>query len=156
MIIGIDISQTAYFGGGVASYTYNLVKALLEIAPENRYVLFGASLRRLNLLRENLASLSKSNQLQLRLLPIPLLLMDLLWNRLHIIPIDTILGKVDVFHTSDWLEPPSRVPKITTIHDMLIYKYPQYIDSNIISTQKRKLKWVASESKVIIADSQST
>ena len=45
MRIGIDISQIVY-GTGVAVYTRELVRALLQLDQEDRFVLFGGSLRR--------------------------------------------------------------------------------------------------------------
>ena len=84
----------------------------------------------------------------------------MLWNKLHIIPIETFTGKLDVFHSSDWLEPPSKCPKVTTIHDLAIFKYPDVFvpkgGHNIIENQKRKLAWVKKEEKTIIAVSEST
>ena len=47
MRIGIDISQLAYSGTGVANYLENLVSELLKIDTKNEYVLFfSSSLRR--------------------------------------------------------------------------------------------------------------
>ena len=46
MIIGIDITMLVYPGSGVANYTYNLVKNLLQYDKENEYRLFYSSLRR--------------------------------------------------------------------------------------------------------------
>lgn len=43
MRIAIDISQIVY-GTGVSQYTENLVRHLLKIDKNNRYVLFGSSL----------------------------------------------------------------------------------------------------------------
>ncbi|MDP2860286.1 MAG: hypothetical protein Q8N98_01070, partial [bacterium] len=46
MKIGIDISQLAYSGTGVATYTQNLVENLLNLDRENEYILFFSSLRK--------------------------------------------------------------------------------------------------------------
>jgi len=46
MKIGIDIAMLVYQGSGVATYTYNLVKNLLQIDKKNSYHLFYSSLRR--------------------------------------------------------------------------------------------------------------
>lgn len=149
MKVGIDISQIAYRGSGVATYTENLVKHLLEIDKENEYILFFSSLRQKP--PENF----KSNNFKL-----PPILLEFLWNRLHILPIEKFVGKVDVFHTSDWLEPPAKCPKITTIHDLAIFKYPQTFapkgGHNIVKNMRRKLELVKKDGDFVIAVSQST
>ena len=43
MRIGIDVSQLNYEGTGVANFTYNLVKKLLEIDKKNEYRLLRQS-----------------------------------------------------------------------------------------------------------------
>jgi len=46
MKIGIDISQIAYEGTGVANFLSNLVSNLLKFDKKNEYILFYSSLRR--------------------------------------------------------------------------------------------------------------
>ncbi len=140
MRVGIDISQTVYEGTGVAAYTKNLVEKLLEIDKKNVYVLFGSSLRRR----------------QKGFWPFPPTFLDLLWNRLHILPVENLIGKIDVFHSSDWTQPPTKAKKVTTIHDMVVYKFPHSSHSNIVTVQKRRLEWVKKECDAVIAVSAST
>lgn len=140
MKIGIDISQIAYAGTGVAVYTQNLIDNLKIVDKKNSYVYFGSSLR--------------------RPLPgfwrFPPTVLDILWNQWHIMPVENLIGKVDVFHSSDWTQPPTKAKKVTTIHDLVVYLYPESTHSKIIDTQKRKLEWVKKECDLIIAVSQST
>ncbi len=46
MKIGIDISQLAHEGTGVANYLKHLVSAMIEQDSVNEYILFYASLRK--------------------------------------------------------------------------------------------------------------
>lgn len=153
MKVGIDISQTVFLGTGVAVYTQNLIDNLLKIDQKNNYVFFGSSLRR----REK------------GFWPIPPIILEILWNRLHIFPVENFIGPVDVFHSSDWTQPPAKARKVTTIHDLLIYKFPEYshpktefrVDvfapsPNIVASQKRRLEWVKKECDMVIAISEST
>lgn len=98
MKIGIDISQVIY-GTGVSVYTRNLVENLLRIDHENEYILFGGSLRRLkelkNITNDFHARVYGSNIS--RLYPIPPSFTDILWNKLHLLPIELLTGKIDVF-----------------------------------------------------------
>lgn len=147
MRIGIDVSQIAYEGTGVASYTRNLVKSLTKIDQDNEYVLFGASLRRKNVLQ---------NFAPGKYFSIPPTALDIFWNKLHILPVENLIGKVDIFHSSDWTQPPTKAKKITTMHDLVVYKYPESSHPKIINTQKRRLEWVAKECDIVIADSIAT
>lgn len=157
MRIGIDISQLAYPNSGVAVYTRNLVTHLLRLDKENEYVFFGSSLRRRRYLStihfNDLNHLSKAWK---QIFPFPISFLEQIWNKFHMLPIEQFLGAIDVFHTSDWLEPPAKAPKVTTIHDLLVYKYPSEMHPTIVANQRQKLRWVKKESARILVDSEST
>ena len=171
MKIGIDISQLAYPETGVANYLQNLVSSLIAIDKNNQYVLFFSSLRK-ELVISNFKFLNKSQypNVTIRKFRIPPTLLDILWNKLHILPIESLIGDVDIFITSDWTEPPTKkAKKVTILYDLMIYKYPQeshhqtkfnllklIISPNIVEVQKRKLQWVKKESQRILCISKST
>ena len=156
MKIGIDISQIAYERTGVAELVRNLVENLLRIDKKNEYVLFFSSFRR-NFQFSILNFHSIPNNLAIKQFKFPPILLDLLWNKLHILPIEWLIGDVDVFITSDWTEPPTvRAKKVTILYDLIVYKYPNETDRKIIEVQKRKLKWVKKESDLVLCISEST
>lgn len=146
MKIGIDISQVVY-GTGVSVYTKNLVSNLLKVDRENEYVLFAGTLRR------------KAEVLrifpQAKVFPIPPTLADILWNRFHVFPVERLVGGLDVFHSSDWTEPPSRAFKVTTVHDLIPIKFARFIHPVIASVHMRRLEWVKHEADRIIVPSLS-
>lgn len=155
MRIGIDISQLAY-GTGVGNYLQNLVENLTELHTEDEFVLFFSSFRR-TLPRNFLSKISREKHVTLRVLKFPPLFLDLLWNRLHIIPIEWFIGQVDLFISSDWTEPPVRnAKKATIIYDLIVYKYPEETADIIVQTQKRKLSWTKKESDIIFCISEAT
>ena len=156
MTIGIDISQLAYPNTGVSNYLYNLVLKLLEIDKKNEYVLFFSSFRRN--LKSQISNLKSANKnVKIRQFKIPLLLLDVIWNKLHIFPIEKFIGEVDIFITSDWTEPPARkAKKVTIIYDLIVYKHPEETDQKIVSVQKRKLSWVKKESNIVFCISESS
>ena len=153
MKIAIDISQII-FGTGVSAYTENLVKNLLKIDKENEYILFGGSLRRKKEL-ENRASELGGNP-SIRIFQYPPTLADIVWNRFHIFPVEKLIGNVDVLHTSNWVEPPSKAFKVTTVHDLYPFKFPRLVHPKILEVHKRKMNWVLKESKRVIVPSNST
>lgn len=151
MIIGVDISQLAYPNTGVANYLKNFIDSLLKIDSKNEYFLFYSSLRK------PLQYSGRGTKFKIKKFRFPPLLLDIIWNRLHIIPIERFIGDVDIFISSDWTEPPViKAKKATILYDLIVYKYPKETDSKIIATQKRKLKWVKKESDVIFCISEST
>lgn len=155
MKIGIDVSQVAYERTGVAQLTLNLVEQLTEIDKKNEYVLFFSSLRRQ--IPERIRVLMGRQNVTLKTFLLPPSLLDFLWNRLHILPIERLIGKVDWFISSDWTEPPVlEAKKATILYDLIIYKYPDETDKKIIEVQKRKLKWVKNESNLILCISEAT
>lgn len=160
MKIGIDISQIAYGSTGVSQWVRGLVEQLINLDKNNEYVLFFSSLRR-KFLISNFKFLNKSQiqnpKFQIKTFRIPPALLDLLWNKLHILPIEWLIGDVDVFITSDWTEPPAKkARKATILYDLIVYKYPNETDKKIVEVQKRKLKWVKKESDIIFCISEAT
>lgn len=160
MKIGIDISQLAFEDTGVANYLSGLIRSLIKIDRRNKYILFYSSLRR-KFLISKFQFLNKSQipnpNFKIKTFRLPPILLDLLWNRLHILPIEWLIGDVDVFITSDWTEPPTKkAKKATILYDLIVYKYPKETDGKIVSVQKRKLAWVKKESDIIFCISEAT
>jgi len=119
-------------------------------------VIFGSSLRRKNDLIKFWNTINIVNSAKNKFISCPPLLLELLWNRVHSCKIENITGKIDLFHTSDWLEPPSNCPKVTTIHDLVVLKFPDNLHPRIKNNQIRRLNWVKKEDKKIITDSYAT
>lgn len=160
MRIGIDISQIVYEGTGVATYTRSLVKSLLEVGQNHDFVLFGSSLRNRAPLNEFIKELDKEN-IEKRFSLLPPKFLEFLWNGVHLFPIENFIGKVDIFHSSDWLEPPAKTAKkITTIHDLAIFKYPETFFArgghDIVKNQRKKLFFAKKECDLIICVSETT
>ncbi len=169
MTIGIDISQIVYEGTGVAAYVRNIVFSLTVAYPEHSYVLFGASLRKRKAF-EDFVSTLKAENIRLVAIPIPPTLLDILWNRLHIFPVEWFTGNLDVFWSSDWTQPPLIHAKgVTTIHDLSTVLYPEeshnrsgvnvvhgIIAPNIVATQERRLKRAKDACSAFFCDSEAT
>ncbi len=167
MKIGVDISQTAYRGTGVARYTTSLLKGLLKKDSKNEYIFFFSSLRQ-NVPVEIMSILTKN--VQMRTYKFPPSLLNVMWNSMHVLPIENLIGDVDVFFSSDWVEPPARsAKKISTIHDLVPYKFPETssnktnfdfkklsVTQNIVETHKQRLEWVKKESSLITCNSNTT
>lgn len=153
-IIGIDVSATAY-GTGVSNYTINLVRHLIKNDQLNTYKLFFSILRQP--LPREIAELSKYKNVKIYRYRFPPTLLAILWNQLHIFPIELFIGKCDIFHTSDWTQPPTLKAKtITTVHDLTPFLNPQWLHSKIVSTHLKKMYWAKKECSHFICVSQNT
>jgi len=156
MRIGIDISQLAYPGTGVANYLQNLVQNLLEMDKSNEYILFYTSFRK-QFPISNFQFLNNNPRVKVKKFRIPPTALDILWNKLHIVPIENLIGPVDLFITSDWTEPPVKnAKKATILYDLIVYKYPKETARKIIEVQKRKLTWAKKESSMFFCISKAT
>lgn len=155
MKIAIDVSQICFPGTGVAKYTASLVNELVK-HDKHQFLLFGYSWGRRKLFGSFFKNYAPLPNVTTKLIAWPNSVVNWWGNAWHKINLEDLIGKFDVLHTSDWVEFPSRNIKVTTIHDLVVYRYPEHLDIRIIKTQKQKLSWVAKESRMIFADSQAT
>ncbi len=154
MIIGIDVSTVSY-GTGVSSYTLNLVRNLIKINKNNTFKLFYSSLRLP--LPQEINALSKHPNVKIYQFKLPPTFLEILWNQIHIIPIEFFIGKCDIFHTSDWTQPPtSKAKTIATIHDLTPFLYPQWHHIKVIKAHKNKMFWASKECSKFICVSKNT
>ena len=154
MIIGIDISSIPY-GTGVSNYTLELTKNLIKIDKTNIYKLFFSSLRQP--LPPEIKKLKKYTNVKIYHFKLPITFLEILWNKLHIFPIEFFIGKCDIFHTSDWTQPPAKKAKlITTVHDLTPFLYPQWSNQKIISTHTQKMKLATKYCSHFICVSKNT
>lgn len=153
MRIAIDISPIIY-GSGVSVYLTNLLTEILRLDRQNDYLLFGGSLRRQEELRYKARALSP--KAKVKTLPFPPFAADLVWNRLHLVKPEVLLGRLDLFHSSDWTQPPTRAAKVTTIHDLSFLRWPESVHPKVYAAQRRRLTWVKKEADAIIAVSEAT
>lgn len=142
--VGLDISQIAH-QGGVAIYTQNLAKNLEDL-KDLEMVYFYSSLRRPY----------PGGLKNVRRFHLPPTLFEMLFNKWRNVSIEKFIGPVDIFHSSDWTQPPAKAKKVTTYHDVIPLKYPHLSHPKIVSVQKRRLKLVEEEVDCVICVSNST
>lgn len=143
MRVGFDISQIAH-GGGVAVYTQNLAEKLEQFS-EIEPVFFYSSLRKKY----------QGNLTHVKSFSIPPTILEILFNRFRM-PIEKLIGDIDIYHSSDWIQPKTKALKITTYHDLTPIKYPLWSHKRVVEVQKRRLKLVEEEIDHVIAVSEAT
>lgn len=144
MRVGFDISQIAH-KGGVGIYTNNLAKQLSKL-PGLQMSYFYSSLRK-----------PYSGTLpNVKSFPLPPTLLEIIFNKFRVLPIENFIGSIEIFHSSDWLQPKTKAKKVTTYHDIVPLKYPQWSHPKIVSVHKKRLEMVEKEIDMVIAVSGAT
>lgn len=156
MKIAIDISQATYADTGVANFIKSFVEGIIYKDRENEYILFYSSLRKkIPIFAREIEKKYTNVSLIIRHMPPSML--DVIWNRLHIRPIEDFVGSIDVFISSDWTQPPVKnAINITILFDLIVYRYPEETHAKIVQTQRRRLNWVKKECDLILCISEST
>lgn len=158
MRIGIDITPVIYQGSGICTYTRLLVTHLLKLKNSaHHFTLFASTLRGQKLLWQYLDTLKSFDNFSVKILPVPPLATEVVWNKFHALPIDRLVKNLDLFHAWDWQQPPKgKLKIITTIHDLTPLKFSSSHHQKTITVQKRRLNHVVAEADAIICDSNAT
>lgn len=141
--VGFDISQLAH-SGGVRTYTQELTSELSKLADLDM-VYFYSSLRKPY----------KGDLKNVKSFRFPPILFEPMFNSWRV-PIENFTGSTDIFHSSDWTQPKTKAKKVTTYHDVVPVKYPQWSHPKIVEVHKRRLKLVEQEIDMVIAVSEAT
>jgi glycosyltransferase involved in cell wall biosynthesis len=154
MKVAIDISQVAYEGTGSGRYVVELVKELVK--KDVTLKLFGSAFKRSDALKKFVSEVSISSNLSSSQYPFPPRFFEILWNDFHQAPIEWFTGEFDIYHSSDWTQAPSKGLKVTTVHDLIPFLFPEYVHPRIVSAHTARWKWIEREVDAIIVDAQST
>ncbi|PIP52869.1 hypothetical protein COX08_04140 [Candidatus Beckwithbacteria bacterium CG23_combo_of_CG06-09_8_20_14_all_34_8] len=156
MIIGIDISQIVY-QTGVSRYTKDLVRNLLLADKENEYKLYAGVIRQLPQILNFLKQLKNDGaKFKSFIYPISPKLADKFWNQWRLLEIENLIGHIDVWHSSNWTQPPTKAKKITTIHDLTPVLFPNYHDQLVVENFKRNLQLIEKNIDMVTVDSRAT
>lgn len=154
MKIGLDVSQMVYSGHGVGRYAVELCRSLLMLDTPHNFVFYAGAYRNKTFLR--MRSRNKPwSRAKWVIKTIPPRVARILWNYTTL-PINIFTGNIDIFHTSDWTEPRTTCPSVTTVHDLVFRKYPETVDRLVHKTEVVRMERVIKYSDHIIVDSVST
>src|SRR4030042_3395242 len=155
MKIGIDCRTilNVQFGelAGVGHYTYYLIKYLLEIDKQNEYVLFfyDRRIKAPEFEQPNVKIVYFPGLENIGKIPF--------FYRHWFIPQILRLYRLDVYHNPANIIPIFYFKKsIITIHDLAIYKNPEWFPDHQFFTKRILIPWSVAKAKKIIAVSQNT
>lgn len=156
LTIGVDMTSAIMQGGGIGRYTRELIHALLELDGDNQYRFFSA---------KPPANPPVAN-------PIPVAAnvsyhpsrlnerwLYRLWYRLRLpLPVQLNTGKLDLFHSPDFVLPPvsGNIPTLLTVHDISFAHYPETFPAPLVSYLNNVVPWSIERATHVLADSIST
>ncbi|MBM3190699.1 MAG: glycosyltransferase family 4 protein, partial [Chloroflexi bacterium] len=150
MRVGIDYTAAVRQGAGIGRYTRMLVDALARLDHETEYVLFSAG--REATPREWPANFSR------RSLPLTDRHLAILWQRLRApVPVEWFTGRLDLFHSPDFVLPPvRRAHTVLTIHDLSFVRHPECFEPALLRYLNDAVPRSVRRAEALLADSEST
>ncbi len=155
-IIGIDATAALTQGGGIGRYTRELVRAVVAEAPGYDYTLFSARPPAVPAVPE---SLPVAPNVLHRPAPVDERWLYRLWYRARLpLPVQTFAGRLDLFHSPDFVLPPvgGGIPTLLTVHDLSFVHYPATFPNNLVAYLNRVVPWSVGRASHVLADSHST
>jgi glycosyltransferase involved in cell wall biosynthesis len=151
--IVVDVSPLSRARTGIGNYLRGMLAGLAEAGAEHELVAFGPSgLRGRERIREALAGLPV--ELRLPLLPH---LARTAWSRAGRPAVERVVGRLDVFHFSDWMYPPQRGGvRATTVHDLVPLRFPEWVEPETRRMHGRKYEHAARTCDRVFVNSRFT
>ncbi|NPV09978.1 MAG: glycosyltransferase family 4 protein [Anaerolineae bacterium] len=150
--IGFDGGPTAQ-GAGVGRYSSCLLRALLSHRCDDAFTI---------VLPRGMALPSAVDEARCRWhavrLPVGARAAELLWHRLRLpVPVDVIAGRLEVFHSPNFLLPPLRRARgVVTVHDLSFLRVPQFAYPGLVRYLAKAVPLSVNRADVVLADSQCT
>jgi len=152
--IGIDYTAALRQGGGIGRYTRGLITTLAQLDRQHHYTLVFTP----DAPPTGLQQFQAHPNFNYRRYPLSERWMTIGWHRLYLpCPVEWFAGAVDLFHSPNFILPPTRRAKtLLTVHDLSFVRHPQ----GAVDKLRRWLESVVPRSLAradhVLADSEST
>ncbi|MDQ3548223.1 MAG: glycosyltransferase family 4 protein [Chloroflexota bacterium] len=131
MRIALDATPAAVQHAGVGRYARELLVALVSLPGDDEYTLASAGSNPDN--QRLLQALPPGRFRDLRRLPLNPRLTTVAWQRLRLpLQVESLIGDFDIFHGLDFVVPPSKRPRVVTIHDLSFLITPQFGEPRLV------------------------
>lgn len=149
MIIAVDYTPAVLQRAGIGRFTRDLIRSVIELDRRNTYRLVVAG-----------ASVDEAfpDNVQIVRLPFTDRQAMHMWHRLRLpVPIETFIGRFDVFHGTNFLLPYMRSKRsVVTIHDLTFMVHPEFAEPSLVRFLKRAVPATLARAKHVCADSVAT
>lgn len=155
-VVGIDVTAAVTQGGGIGRYTRELVRAVVALGDDLQYRLFSARPPAELPVPD---PVPRAPHVSYTSAPLSDRWLYRLWYRLRLpLPVQWFTGRLDLFHSPDFVLPPVRgdVPTLLTVHDLSFVHYPQTFTPPLVNYLNRIVPWSVKRATHILADSQAT
>jgi glycosyltransferase involved in cell wall biosynthesis len=160
MIIGVDYTAAAWQGAGIGRYTRELIRAAVPRDRTLRYRLFYAAggLPADAPYVADLRALAAANpNVSVHALPISPRLLTILWQRARLpLPVERLVGRLDLLHAPDFVLPPTRARTILTVHDLTFMVRPESADARLRRYLMAAVPRSLRRADRVLVDSQAT
>ena len=156
MRIGIDITSAITQGGGIGRYTRELVHALTAVDQANEYRFFSANIKAESPVQN---SIPQGENCSYHPAPLNERWLYRVWYRAQLpIPVQWVVGKLDLFHSPDFVLPPTsgNIPTLLTVHDISFAFFPDVYPEKLVSYLNQVVPRSVKKATHILADSQAT
>ena len=156
MRIVFDVSPLSHPPTGIGNYIRGSLGGLVEAAAGRHEIVAFAptSPGGRKAIQHALAGLD----VELRLVPLPFSQRwrDA-WSRVGRLPLERVVGPLDVFHYSDWMYPPQAGGvRATTIHDLVPLRFPEWTTAKTRAMHNAKYADTARSCDLVFANSEYT
>lgn len=151
--IAIDYTPAYEQGGGIGRYVRELTSALATLDNSNQYKLFVAGATQSQLSPPLATNFRWKSS---RITPD---WFARLWHRARFpLPVEIFTGKIDLFHATDFVLPPtlSHTKTLLTVHDLSFIRVPEAATPSLRSYLNKVVPRSVKKADHILADSQAT
>jgi glycosyltransferase involved in cell wall biosynthesis len=155
MRIVVDVTPLSLDRTGIGNYVRGMVAGLTEAGPEHEIVAFAPTGPRG---ARNVATAFDGLTVEKRITTLPgAYHWRGLWSRLGRPPVERFVGRLDVFHFSDWMYPAQRGGvRTTTMHDLVPLRHRELVHPRTHRLHASKLANAVRTCDVIFANSGFT
>lgn len=146
MRIGIDATPLLGQRSGVGAYTLHLLEALVATHPRDEWVATAFTWHG----RRDLPAVVPDG-VEIASRPVPARLLRQAWMRAERPRIEDLIGRLDVFHATNFLMPPlGRAAGAVTIHDLAYLRYPETVSAATLAYRDLVPKGLARAGAIIV------
>jgi glycosyltransferase involved in cell wall biosynthesis len=151
--IAIDYSAAVNQHAGIGRLVRNQVMALAEVDGANEYMLLYPRLD-----ASSVRQFPKAKNFERREVGVRERWLTVLWHRARLpLPADWLSGRVDLFHSPDFVLPPLRHARgVLTVHDLAFLMHPECADARLRAYLDSVVPRSVRRADFVIADSENT
>jgi glycosyltransferase involved in cell wall biosynthesis len=157
MRIVVDVTPLSHPRTGIGNYMLGMLGGLAEAAEGRHELVLFAPTGPRNVVRLRAALRGIPGRRDLAVVPPPSNVWRKLWSRSQRLAVERLVGRLDVFHFSDWMYPPQRGGlRTTTVHDLGPIHHPEWVDAPTRALHVPKALHAAKTCDLMFANSRYT